>query len=62
LVTPCDAQKVAEAMLFILNDEDSRRKMGIAGRALVRENCGWDSVVRDMLAAYQARLRKNTKG
>ena len=61
LVTPCDAQKVAEAMLFLLNDEDSRRKMGRAGRALVRENYGWDSVVRDMLAAYQARVRKNTK-
>jgi phosphatidylinositol alpha-1,6-mannosyltransferase len=53
VVDPLDPQAVATALVTLLGEPERAHAMGLAGRAWVGENWGWDSVhatVRDLLA------------
>lgn len=54
LVTHCDVDEVAEAILLLLDNEDLRRNIGEAGKALVSKRYSWDSVVHALLEAYRS--------
>lgn len=53
LVTSCDANEVAESFLRLLDDDNKRRKLGEAGKLLVKDNYSWDSIVQKLLLAYK---------
>ena len=47
-----DDAALAEAVVSLLGDEGRRRRLGDAGRALVRDRFPWERLVRDMTALY----------
>ena len=54
LVTSCDADKVAEALRTLLDEESLRFRTGEAGKSLVSMKYNWDVVVNDIIGAYQS--------
>src|SRR5918996_1397901 len=52
LVEPGDPAALRAAIERLLDDPDSRRRLGAAGREKVAELCSWDSVVERTVAAY----------
>jgi glycosyltransferase involved in cell wall biosynthesis len=64
LVTHCDVDEVAAALLNLLDDPDRRRTMGKAGRQLVREHYAWPGIVAALSQEYEVvvRQRRNSLG
>jgi glycosyltransferase involved in cell wall biosynthesis len=56
LVEPGDPAALRAAIDRLLDDRDSRRRLGAAAREKVAELCSWDRVVAETLAAYEAAL------
>lgn len=53
LVPPRDPERLAEAMMKLLNDDGLKRRFGEAGKRLVRKEFGWDTVVRKVERVYE---------
>ena len=52
---------LANTVIDLLNDPDRRERIGQAGAAVIRNQCTWDAVCDQTLAAYRAaesRMRK----
>jgi glycosyltransferase involved in cell wall biosynthesis len=56
LVPPRDPRALREALERLLADPELRRRLGAAGRERVGAICGWDRVVDETIAAYEAAL------
>jgi glycosyltransferase involved in cell wall biosynthesis len=56
IVPPKDVDKLANAIIRILNDEDSSEKMGINGRKLVEEKYTWAGIARMTEKVYKELL------
>ncbi len=55
LVTRCDVDEVASALLTVLcADADRRQAMGTAGRQLVKERYSWPAIVSALAKEYEA--------
>jgi glycosyltransferase involved in cell wall biosynthesis len=52
LVVPCDAARIADALVRLLNDEHERKAMGVAGRRTARERFSWSTIVDDVIDQY----------
>jgi starch synthase len=57
LVEPGDPAALRAAIERLLDDPDSRRRLGAAGREKVSRLCSWDRVVERTLAAYEDALK-----
>ena len=53
-----DKDQLRDALIKVLSDEGLRRRFGEEGRRLVREEFGWDGVVRRMEDVYETALAK----
>ena len=53
LVTRCDADEVARAIVYLLDNPDYRQEMAEAGKALVSKDYRWDSIIHALLEAYR---------
>ena len=53
LVTRCDADETATALVALLQDPDRRRGMGEAGRRLVQARYTWPAIVESLTREYQ---------
>ena len=53
IVTPLDAQPIADALARILSDESLQQRMGDAGRHLVRSTLTWPSIARQSIEMYE---------
>lgn len=53
LVTPCEPEALARAILFLLRNPDTAETMGQNGRALIEEKHSWDHIARAMLDVYR---------
>jgi Glycosyltransferase len=53
IVPPKDVDKLADAILKILTNKDSSRKMGINGRKLVKEKYTWAGIAKMAEAVYK---------
>jgi glycosyltransferase involved in cell wall biosynthesis len=51
-VVDLDAQRVADALLRVMDDEPLRRRMGDAGRELVRSRFTWPHIAEQTINAY----------
>ncbi len=58
LVTRCDSDEIAEALLALLGDDDRRRNMGQAGRRLVQERYTWPPIVEALTREYEAAIAR----
>jgi glycosyltransferase involved in cell wall biosynthesis len=58
LVPPGDRAALRDAVRSLLADPERRRRMGAAGRERIAALCGWDRVVDDTMAAYEAALAR----
>ena len=52
-VVEYDKDQLRDAMFKILSDEELRRKLGVEGGRLVREEFGWDKIVRRLESIYE---------
>jgi glycosyltransferase involved in cell wall biosynthesis len=53
LVVKCDADELAQAMLYLLADQPARRRLGNAGRRLVFEHFTWEVATNRQIAVYE---------
>ncbi|MCL0082806.1 glycosyltransferase, partial [Dehalococcoidia bacterium] len=53
LAVPYDKDQLRDAIIRILNDKELQRKFGEEGKRLVREEFGWDEVVRRVEEIYE---------
>lgn len=53
MVTNCNSDKIAEAALSLLNNENLRKKMGENGKRLVEERFRWDKLADKMIEIYR---------
>ncbi len=53
LVTSCNETEVAEAFIKLLGDNKNRKKLGNAGKVLVREKYCWGAIVQELRATYK---------
>ena len=60
IVTPCDPQRIAEAIISILKNPDRGREMGIKGRELVQKKFSSDIVGKRMLEVYRAIVTRHS--
>ena len=61
LVTHCDAQEVATAVLELLDDADRRRFMGQQGRAMVKAHYTWPAIVSALTREYEKIIARNPR-
>ena len=54
IVTCCDVDEVAQALLSLLSDPQRRHVMGLAGRRLVESKYTWPPIVDDLTKQYEA--------
>ncbi len=59
LVTRCDVDEVAQAVIKLLNDSDRRDAMGQAGRLFAKEHYTWPSIVDDLTREYREVIDRN---
>ena len=52
LVVPCDAAKLADALVVLLSDQQNRRAMGLRGEAFVRRQYSSEAVTQQLIDAY----------
>jgi glycosyltransferase involved in cell wall biosynthesis len=60
LAQPGDAQGLAAGMMRLLQDEEARRTMGLAGRRKVEERFSVTAVAQRVIKVYQSILLKNS--
>lgn len=53
LIPPKDPKKLAEAISFLLNNDDIRKKMGKEARKYVLDNFNWENITSKILKIYQ---------
>lgn len=53
LINPGDPEKLAEAIISLIEDEKSRKIMGGKGREYVKRNLGWSSIAEKLIEIYQ---------
>jgi spore coat protein SA len=53
LVEPGDADALSEAILYLLSDNELRRRMGKAGRKQATARYSWDQVTKNLLHFYE---------
>ncbi|MBK5940036.1 glycosyltransferase [Halochromatium roseum] len=53
LVTDCDADDVASAILELLNDSERRKRMGVSGRQASHRRYTWPSIVEKLSQEYR---------
>jgi glycosyltransferase involved in cell wall biosynthesis len=58
LVTPCDSEKIADAMMALLQAPERRRAMGALGREWVRETYDWPKIVPRLDAQYEEVIKR----
>jgi glycosyltransferase involved in cell wall biosynthesis len=58
IITNCDPQEIADAILKLLNSESLRRSMGVNGRKLVESKFTWDIIAPKMVNVYE-NIRKH---
>lgn len=58
LVSPSDPEKIAEAVIFLLQHPQEAQKMGENGRRAVLEKYNWDQEARKLLALYEELLER----
>jgi glycosyltransferase involved in cell wall biosynthesis len=58
LVTRCDADDVASALLTLLNDPERRHRMGSAGRRRVEDRYSWPVIVQALTREYEGVIEK----
>jgi glycosyltransferase involved in cell wall biosynthesis len=54
IITPLDAEKIADALEHVLTDAPRAAAMGTAGRMLVQSHYTWPKIAEQTLAAYQS--------
>ena len=59
LVTRCDVDETADAILTLLRDADRRRAMGSAGRGLVQDRYTWPAIVDALTKEYEAVIERS---
>ena len=59
LVTRCDADEVAEAVISLLGDSDRRSVMGRAGREAAQTRYTWPTIVDALSREYESVVRQN---
>jgi len=52
-VTSCNSEKIAEAIITLLRNNNLRKEMGLNGRRVVGSYFTWDIVVEQMLSVYE---------
>jgi glycosyltransferase involved in cell wall biosynthesis len=62
LVTRCDVDEVASALVNLLCDTEGRRNMGEAGRRLVQEKYAWPGIVGALTREYEAIIERHRSG
>ncbi|MBI4698932.1 MAG: glycosyltransferase [Nitrospirae bacterium] len=62
LITSCNPQEIAEAIIRILENPQLGREMGMNGRRLVEERFNWDMAASKMIMAYKDILKDKVKG
>jgi glycosyltransferase involved in cell wall biosynthesis len=58
LVTACDSERLARALIEVLKNPEQAHAMGIAGRETVRQGWTVDAMVRGVDAVYRELLKK----
>ncbi len=61
IVTRCDADEVAGAILKILNDDSLRAEMGQNARKLVFDKFTWDKIADDMVESYKKIIEEHKR-
>ena len=56
LVPPADPNRLAQAIITLLNDEPRRRRMGQAGRRMVEQEYDWQTNLDRWIPTYEAAL------
>lgn len=59
LVPPKEPKKMAEAIIFLLNERDERILMGKKARQRVEERFSWDIIAEETLKIYEKVLKKD---
>jgi glycosyltransferase involved in cell wall biosynthesis len=59
LVTRCDADKVAEAVISLMGDSDRRSVMGRGGREAAQTRYTWPTIVDALSREYESVVRQN---
>jgi len=59
VVVDCDADKLAEVLLKMLDDSEGRKKLGAMGKRLVEELFPWEKVADQMIKLYQKSIAGN---
>ncbi|MCP4934412.1 MAG: glycosyltransferase, partial [bacterium] len=59
LVTHCDVDKVAKAIIELLGDSVRRKTMGSAGRSYVEAHFTWPSIVQGLMREYEVIIARN---
>ena len=60
LVPPGDRGALRAAIERLLADQDLRRRLGASARARIEELCGWEHVIDQTVAVYEAALQPST--
>lgn len=61
IITNCDSHQVAEAILKLLDDRNSREEMGKRGKRLVEKKYTWPKIARQMIEVYK-QILENHRG
>lgn len=61
IVTDCDSDQVADAILKILDDPTRAKEMGEKGKQLVKSQYAWDQVAEKMIETYQNIITEHQK-
>ena len=53
LVNPTDIKEIAEAILYLLNNPEIARKMGLNGRMFIEREMNWEKIEEKLLRVYK---------
>jgi glycosyltransferase involved in cell wall biosynthesis len=62
LVPPADVDRLASALLTLLQDQEMARMMGEKGQSLVETKFGWQEIARQTVEVYKEVLSGENKG
>ncbi|NQU73931.1 MAG: glycosyltransferase [Candidatus Omnitrophica bacterium] len=58
IITECDSEQIAVAILKLLDNEALRKSMGESGRRLIEDRFTWDKIVDKMIKIYDSVIHK----